>query len=107
MCTTPEMRRGRDRAIGHDSSSTRNAVLNCSLPLLEMGVLRKHWDCQVSHLASSPTAGWNLHPLGARSSCPVVLMLSESFLFTALSAHGEVGSAIEKPQQRVYVHEQK
>jgi hypothetical protein len=46
-------------------------------------------------------------PLGARSSCPVVLMLSESFLFTALSAHGEVGSAIEKPQQRVYVHEQK
>jgi hypothetical protein len=25
-------------------------------------------------------------------------MLSESFLFTALSAHGEVGSTIEKPQ---------
>jgi hypothetical protein len=98
---------GRDRAIGHSSSNTRNAVLNYSLPLLEMGVLRKHWDCQVSHLASSPTAGWNLHPLGARSSCPVVLMLSEFFLFTALSAHGEVGSTIEKPQQRVYVHEQK
>jgi hypothetical protein len=62
-----------------------------------MGVLGKHWDCQVSHLASSSTARWNLHPLGARSSRRIVLMLSESFLFTALSAHGEFGSAIQIP----------
>jgi len=46
-----------DRAIGHGSTHKLCSLL--AVTALN-GCAEKHWDCQVSHLASSSTARWNL-----------------------------------------------
>ena len=61
MCRNADMRRGPTERLAIGSTEKLCSLLTARCLCLN-GCAEKHWDCQVSRLASSSTARWNLHP---------------------------------------------